>query len=243
MKSEIMSVVIGAFILNRAVLADISAMTTPCQIEVQAQFISFPKPDIDVLLKAEGGGIPNKDAILDLVKQGKGTVLSAPRVVAPSGIEAVTKVVEEVIYPTKFNVQPPLTNATSLKEPQIVVIVPSDFEMREVGVILQFVATVRETGNIEMITTPQMVARPIWKTYKGKYITPDGKEHEIDFEQPFFQIKSIQTSIQIEDGETVIAGGGMWDQDDISVTFLLISAQTVDSAGKAIHKTPVAKKK
>lgn len=244
MKLGLMGVIVGTLVLIKAVVAENSTTADSNQVEVQALFISFTKPDIDASLIAFGGGIPNKDTILDLIKEGKGTVLFAPRTVATSGQEAVMKVVDEVVYPTRFDFHPTLTNAASLKESQLVVLVPSAFEMRETGFILQFVPLVTENGTIILRMSPQMVTGPIWKIFKGKCITADGKEHELAFEQPIFHTKSIATTtIQIANGETVIAGGGMWGQNEASVTFLLVSAQTVNDAGNAIHKTSALKKK
>ncbi|MDD5707313.1 MAG: hypothetical protein PHR35_15425 [Kiritimatiellae bacterium] len=214
--------------------AEAPGLPKPVHIQVQVQFVAVTKADADALLRAEPGGIPGKDKIVDLVKQGKAKVLCAPSVTTLSGLEAIVKAVDECIYPTSLDVEPsqvPQTNTAAVGASRLIVASPSNFEMREVGVILQCVPEVREAGNINVKLMSQLVATPIWKTYKTKCVVADGREKDIDFEQPFFSVQSLNTSLVIKDGETIVAGGGMPDRNGEANTFLLVTARLLDASG------------
>ena len=234
MRTTLVTVAAGTILCAGAVYAQ-----DPVRIEsvqVQVEFIAVPKPDGDALLRAEAGGIPSKDRILDLVKQGKAKVVCAPSVTTMSGQEAQVKSVEEYIYPTSLDIQPPQTNTASAGAPQLIVVSPADFQTREVGVILHCTPEVSEKGDIHISLTSEVVAKPTWKIYKAKCFAADGKEREIDFEQPFFQSQSLSTSLVVKDGEMVIGGGGLPDPSGEAVTFMMVTARRVDASGSPRNK-------
>ncbi len=230
----ILGAVVAAIIFSVGTgLAEEPVDPKPVHVQVQVQFVAVTKADGDTLLRAEAGGIPSKDRILDLVKQGKAKVVCAPSVMTLPGHEATVKAVEECIYPTSLAVEPsptPPTNAPAAGASPFVVVSPTGFVTREVGVILSCVPEVREDGHISITLAPQLSSKPAWKTYKSKCVRADGKEMDIDLEQPFFRGLSLNTSLMIKDGETIMAGGGMPDGNSETVTFLLVTARLVDAS-------------
>ncbi len=174
--------------------------------------------------------------ILHMLSQRSDTdLLSAPKVVTKSGQEAVMKVVTEYIYPTEFEVQISQTGTSgngggssgSSGEP-LATVEPQNFEMREVGVILQVVPEVSAEGQmINLILNPQVVSEPVWKNYGTKIpktiyrpataaelalnpLQPYVAETayiELPMEQPFFSVRSVQTQLSIYNGATVVMGG------------------------------------
>jgi len=173
--------------------------------------------------------------ILHMLSQRSDTdLLSAPKVVTKSGQEAIMKVVTEYIYPTEFEVQisemsssgGSLTSGGS-SEP-LAMIEPQNFEMREVGVILQVVPEVSAEGQmINLMLNPQVVSEPVWKNYgtqvpKTTYRAPTAAEKllnpalttvpettymSLPMEQPFFHVRSVQTQLSVYNGATVVMGG------------------------------------
>jgi len=158
-------------------------------------------------------------------------LLSAPKVVTKSGQEAVMKVVTEYIYPTEFQVTMSQqgssnggVNSGSSGEP-LAIVEPQNFEMREVGVILQVVPEVSAEGQmINLLLNPQVVSEPVWKNYGTKipkavpntifdpvlqlFITQSEIEYtELPMEQPFFPVRSVSTQLSIYNGATVVMGG------------------------------------
>ena len=178
--------------------------------------------------------------ILHMLSQRSDTdLLSAPKVVTKSGQEAIMKVVTEYIYPTEFEVQEVNSSgggnnnggSTSVSVPFMVE--PQNFEMREVGVILQVVPEVSAEGQmINLMLNPQVVSEPVWKNYGTKipYMRPEstmslanmtadaiaalglGGQQETEYtelpmEQPFFHVRSVQTQLSVYNGATVVMGG------------------------------------
>ncbi|MEI6563368.1 MAG: hypothetical protein WCO42_03560 [bacterium] len=159
---------------------------------------------------------PDLTAILHALEQnGNADLLSAPKVTARSGEEAVIKVVTEYIYPTTFNVQGGQigqnTGGTGNNNANIVqetTVVPQDFAMREVGVILNVLPEVSPDGNmISLKMNPQVVTDPIWFQYGSTVRRADGSEQILNMPQPFFQVRRVETKISIYDGATVVMGG------------------------------------
>ena len=175
--------------------------------------------------------------ILHMLSQRSDTdLLSAPKVVTKSGQEAVMKVVTEYIYPTEFEVtglQSGGGNNSSSSTTTGAVVEPQNFEMREVGVILQVVPEVSAEGQmINLMLNPQVVSEPVWKNYGAKIPvqkqpnslqTLEGlsalaqaalirsqteQEYmELPMEQPFFHVRSVTTQLSIYNGATVVMGG------------------------------------
>jgi len=178
--------------------------------------------------------------ILHMLSQRSDTdLLSAPKVVTKSGQEAIMKVVTEYIYPTEFEVQEidasggggSTGSTTSIPVPFMVE--PQNFEMREVGVILQVVPEVSAEGQmINLMLNPQVVSEPVWKNYGTKIpvekqaptltdtaaallspaellklMNPEPEYTELPMEQPFFHVRSVQTQLSVYNGATVVMGG------------------------------------
>ncbi len=159
-------------------------------------------------------------------------LLSAPKVVTKSGQEAVMKVVTEYIYPTEFQVTMSQQGNTGSgiggggSGDPLAIVEPQNFEMREVGVILQVVPEVSAEGQmINLLLNPQVVSEPVWKNYGTKipkivpqsifdpitglfFQTSDNVEYtELPMEQPFFPVRSVSTQLSIYNGATVVMGG------------------------------------
>jgi general secretion pathway protein D len=147
-----------------------------------------------------------------LEQNGNADLLSAPKVTARSGEEALIKVVTEYIYPTTFEVQGGQignnsgdNNANVIQETTVV---PQDFATREVGVMLTVTPEVSQDGNMISLTMkPQVVTEPIWYQYGSTVRRADGSEQILNMPQPFFQVRAIETKISIYDGATVAMGG------------------------------------
>ncbi|MDD4020058.1 MAG: type II and III secretion system protein, partial [Kiritimatiellae bacterium] len=176
--------------------------------------------------------------ILHMLSQRSDTdLLYAPKVVTKSGQEAIMKVVTEYIYPTEYEVQISQQSSSSSitsggSSDPLAIVEPQNFEMREVGMILQVVPEVSSEGQmINLMLNPQVVSEPIWKNYgtrvpKTTYRAPTVAERldmlannlfasqiaetsyiELPMEQPFFHVRSVQTQLSVYNGATVVMGG------------------------------------
>lgn len=205
------------------------------QVEVEAKFIAFTKSHVDALIQKESGGCVSVETLQELFKDGKARILFAPRLMTKSGANAEVKAVTECIYPTDFMAAGfPVSgsNETALLEKTLVM--PADFQVRDVGVILNVTPVVSADGNdIELVLMPQIVCEPVWKDYGSTYIDASGRQQQVKMEQPLFSSRVIATAITVENGGTVLLGGGMnFREDDEEVVYVFVTARTVDNQGK-----------
>lgn len=154
---------------------------------------------------------PELSMVLHMLQQrGHADLLSAPKVTTKSGNEATIKVVTEYIYPTEFEIKS-LSNLGGGGDSQIILpegvspfaAEPSIFETREVGVILSVLPEVSTEGQmINLNMTPKVVSEPTWHDYGLMF-----GDIRVPMEQPFFHTRSVNTSISIYNGATVVMGG------------------------------------
>ncbi len=205
------------------------------QIMVTAEFIAVPRTEIANLAGNKATQSPSAERILALKRSGIATVLFSPTILAKSGHEQTVRAVQEVIYPTQYDAEWGAFTNDSRKAVTAAVIKPTDFEMRESGVIFTCLAECsEESDEIMLMFHAEVVSPPIWKAFPCLYGDSSGKTNVVNIEQPLFHVKKVETSVRIKNGNTVLVGGGMNDLDNQSLTYLLISAQFVDSSGKPV---------
>lgn len=236
MKKTFVAVALGLVLCASVVKAQKPESIGPVNIQVQAQFVSVQKADSDTLLAGAVGTIPNKDKILELVKKGKAKIVGAPCATSLSGSPVTVKNVEEVVYSTELDIQYPQTNVVSSEASALVVVAPTDFQMREVGTILECNSEVDPDGSIRVTLSPALVGKPTWKNYKATCIMANGKTIEVEHEQPFFLSQGVSTTLKIAQGAMVVAGGGIQNPTGDEVTYLLVTASVVDDAGNPQSK-------
>jgi len=155
---------------------------------------------------------PELTVILHALQQKDGVnLLSAPKVTTKSGSNAKIKVVEELIYPTEYQQQAQSIGTTTSGNQSLVqiVVTPSAFETRDLGVILDVTPTVGpDNETIDLVMLPQVVELSRWIDYGSDVPTGDvNRPQHITLLQPVFHCRDITTSISIWDGQTVVMGG------------------------------------
>ena len=168
-------------------------------------------PEISVLLRA-------------LSQKSNTDLLSAPKVVTQAGQQAIIKVVTEYIFPREYELQEYDSSGDSDNVQNVYPAVqPTDFDMREVGVILDVTPSVSEDGQlISLMLNPQIISEPEWVDYGFEYpkgtLNADGEmdTYHITMKQPLFKVRSIQSNVDIYNGATVVMGG-MITEDRIEV--------------------------
>lgn len=163
------------------------------------------------------------DVMIRTLAQKKGTdLLSAPKVVARSGENAKIKVIRRFWYPTAFEAPELPTesggntlNSQQATAPVVTPANPTDFEEKELGVILDVRPQVGpDNYTIDMDLVPRIVEFEGFVNY--------GTPIEIRFEdenrrtvklsdnfinQPVFNSREIKTSVKVFDGQTLVLGG------------------------------------
>ncbi len=165
---------------------------------------------------------PELSFIVHALEQKSGAnLLSAPKVTTKSGQNAEIKVVKELIYPTEFELTPPVMQTgggVAGTQLQQAFVTPSSFETRDTGVILNVTPTVGPDGwSIELVMMPQVVELSDWINYGSTIIDPvTGQPQVMNMPQPIFHSRNINTSITIWDGQTVVMGGLITEQQTTS---------------------------
>lgn len=147
--------------------------------------------------------------ILHALEQCDGVnLLSAPKVTTKSGSNAEIKVVREIIYPAGLKVETLVSGTSSSSNQFAGAVVMPKFETRDVGVILNVTPVVQPDGyTIDLTLLPQVVELADWMEYRFPLISPNGTIQEFELSQPVFHSRSIATSISVRDGQTVVMGG------------------------------------
>ena len=155
-----------------------------------------------------------------LEQKGNSDLLSAPRVTTINGVNAIIEVVEEIIYPTEFDVT---ENDIQVQDgggdgaaaaPVFVppTVIPGGFETRDVGVILNVTPTVgADNYTINLVMLPEIAELVDWVQY-GTQVPIGDQTFIVNMPQPIFASRNITTSMIVWDGHTVVMGGLIREQ-------------------------------
>lgn len=186
-----------------------------CQVAIEFQVFAFSMKDVEKLLNGEGVSV---ESLMDLRKRGRARLVTTALSITQSGQETVVKDVQEILYPTEIDCEVE-TNQVG----RSFTLAPANFEMREIGTILQVVPEFYAGGPdtlISMILSPQWISLNRWETYEACAGTK-GDAKKIPFRQPIVSVSSVQTQLKVESGETVLLGGGKaMDGDWVQYHFL-----------------------
>jgi general secretion pathway protein D len=158
---------------------------------------------------------PNWGVIIDAIdRKGGANLLQAPRVTTLSGEQAQILVTREFIYPSTFT-DPQIVAGTATSGGSggsaFVGPSPSEFTTREVGVVLNVRPTVGDDEyTVSMTLTPEVVDFEGFIQYGGvASISTAAGASTILFSipQPLFAKRTVSTSVVCWDGQTVVLGG------------------------------------
>lgn len=148
-------------------------------------------------------------------QRGNSDLLSAPRVTTINGVNAIIEVVNEIIYPTEFDVtQNDIqvqggggTDATGAPVFIPPTVIPGGFEVRQVGVILNVTPTVSaDNYTINLTMLPEIAELVDWIQY-GTQVPIGDQVFTVNMPQPVFASRNVTTSMIVWDGHTVVMGG------------------------------------
>ena len=158
---------------------------------------------------------PNWGVVIDAIdRKGGANLLQAPRVTTLSGEQAQILVTREFIYPSAFT-DPQVVAGTATAGGSggsaFVGPSPSEFTTREVGVVLNVRPTVGDDEyTVSMTLTPEVVDFEGFILYGGvASISTAAGASTILFSipQPLFAKRTVSTSVVCWDGQTVVLGG------------------------------------
>jgi general secretion pathway protein D len=154
-----------------------------------------------------------------LAQKRSADTLSAPKVTTVSGQQAQIRSVQEFIYPTSW-AQPSATSSgggvTGGGAVAITPSIPSSFQTREVGILLNVTPEVGADGYTINLTLAPEVSEFLGFINYGSPIGLSSGNNVVttmnDIKEPLFSSENLTTSVVIWDGQTVVLGGLITEQ-------------------------------
>ncbi len=153
-----------------------------------------------------------------LMEQKKTKTLSAPRVTTLNNRTATIKIVTEFVYATRYqptverkdlNSDGDFTDVVSGVRETRFINAPQDFVTKDLGILLHVTPSVgQDARTITLALKPEVSEKTADDTFTGSVTLPR------------FSARNLETSVVIEDGETVMLGGLMKDTTSRTVTKL-----------------------
>ncbi len=154
-----------------------------------------------------------------LAQKQSADTLSAPKVTTVSGQQAQIRSVQEFIYPTSW-AQPTATSSgggvTGGGAVAVTPSIPSSFQTREVGILLNVTPEVGADGYTINLTLAPEVSQFLGFINYGSPIGLSSGNNVVttmnDIKEPLFASENLTTSVVIWDGQTVVLGGLITEQ-------------------------------
>jgi hypothetical protein len=212
-------------ILGRIIITDPGR---PMQVQIDAVFVDFPRSDIERLCRAGNNPLPRSEDLLQLWKDGHGTLLHAIKLMTRSGINSQIQAVSELISFTEFT--PAATNAADAATSPLPV--PGGFETREAGAIFNATPTVAPDGQtIDVVLAPELTTKPEWQSLSITGTDAQGRAIQLSAPLPVFHVRNITTCIVVHDGKTAVLGG-MENPAGDGFTYLFLTVTLLDSRSR-----------
>ncbi len=215
-------------------LADLTVY--PRMVAVEMQILAFRPEDFEQLRLSGGVSV---EALTALRQKGRAKPVASAMVVTKAGQEAVMKSVREVLYPTELLTEGGQAGSNSTSRSAANAVMPGNFEMRETGMVFQFIAEFAEGSSlINVMSNPQWVTLDRWESHPAELAGWARKK--LLFRQPVFGVTSFLAQVTVEDGGTVLFGScstpdGKW----VHAGFLTVKSVDV-KAGLLECKHPSA---
>ena len=148
--------------------------------------------------------------ITAMEQEGTADVMSAPKVTTKSGSEATIRVAETHRYPQDYDVETGQRTSPVVK--------PQDWDDFDLGVTLKVTPVVNpEENTIDLDLHPEImkfvamdeyvVGFNLFDSSGSTTVTISGDGSKLKAKMPYFERRSVQTQVTIDDGQTVVMGG------------------------------------
>ena len=192
----------------------------PIVVSIEARMIEMPRLAADELFKEQGGlaktfviNEKTLGAISEMVIKNKAKIVSQSKIITKTGSNCENKSVREFTYPTEWYdrgnegtnslkaLPDSRSSATNSAKAPSDILIPTAFETRDCGTILNITPTIGPDG--ELIDIVCLFQRVRLSACPNKVIvnSPAGKT---EVEQPVFLSEDVTTVLTIPDGKTVL---------------------------------------
>ncbi|MBU4460106.1 MAG: hypothetical protein KJ579_06020 [Verrucomicrobia bacterium] len=208
----------------------------PNQVEIDVSFAAFDLKSIEEVARKSGRAAASDAEIKSLWREGKGRLVGTSKIVTRSGVNAQSKGVDEVLYPTEFGSSQDTNGVVTAADP-----LPGSFETREIGIILNVTPTVGpDDHTIDLTLVPELCGLLFQDDVGFEKTQRDGKKTSIQFYQPRFHSHNLTTSIVLWDGETLVTGA-MPNSGVTEITYGFVTARLLDPSGRPVNMPDAGK--
>lgn len=210
------------------------------QVQISATWVAYPPARVEAALSASPTAVLDQAELRKLFAEGDKRILHAQTVVTLSGINAVAESVEEIIYPTEFDVT---SNDFNLFAPKPEAIeryidhieIPGAFETREIGAIFNVTPTVNaDNESINLQLLPQITELERWIEYGRDVSLPLPETPPVHMPQPVFRHHNVTTSLSLKSGATLALSGGR-DPKTREYVYLYVNAMILNTEGQPVR--------
>ena len=139
----------------------------------------------------------------------RGEVLSAPKIIATSGVNATIEFAKQMYFPDTWN-EPEVTtsNNTYLYTPPY----PDFGDETAVGITFSVTPYVSSNNHtIELTLSPKILDLVGWTEYNYDIIIGNTSSQNAAMKMPELAVREIDTKVKVYDGETIVLGGILED--------------------------------
>ncbi|MBU4459715.1 MAG: type II and III secretion system protein [Verrucomicrobia bacterium] len=205
----------------------------PHQVDIDVSFVAFDLKSIEEVARTSASAAVSGEKIKSLWREGKGRLVGTSKILTRSGVNAQSKGVDEILYPTEF-ASPQGTNGITLARDPL----PGSFETREIGLIANATPTIGPDGyTIDLTFVPELCELHGQDDVGFETTQQDGKKTSIQFHQPRFHSRSLTLSVVLWDGETLVAGA-MPNSGVTEITYVFVTVRLLDPASRPVNNTP-----
>ena len=184
------------------------ALNTPTDLFVQGLRSGasvFGTAATDSMIIRKTTGALRWDVIINALEQASDTdVLSAPSVVTRDGSTANIMVGEQRTVSVGYDV----------KNSESSLYVEHDFEIEDMGVMLEVTPELRSDSLIDLELNPKVIDLIGYETYVSVAApaTSGGSQLALDARMPYYRLREVETQVTVADGSTVGMGGLIYDK-------------------------------
>jgi hypothetical protein len=190
------------------------ALETPVTLQLDFTWMAFEPEELTAHPSFKQEMRVTPAAVIDAMAADKGTLIGSQKLHAQSGVNSIVEMVDEILYPTEFDVtendieiQATVRGGESAPQPPTVI--PGGFETREVGSIVNITPSVLKSGEIILELLIETAGLEDWEDFGSRIQKPDGSIQSSEMRQPIFSSQNITSRMEVPPGKPVVAFAGL----------------------------------
>lgn len=216
------------------------------QVSITSTWVAYPAATVEKAISATDRTSLRQKDLMKLFAGPDRKILNSQNLITLSGVNGVTESVDEIIYPTEFDVsESDITIVPDRGDPakdgpyryMMNTHIPGGFETRQIGGILNVTPTIdADTETINLCLLPELAELAGWIQYGYDAKPPPDKIEVpgVHMPQPTFRSHNMTTTVVVRDGSTLVLSGGR-DPESGEYIFCYITAELLDTEGKAVR--------